>query len=37
MSTNCFSLSGTKFHILGPKFDKLSVTWYTDLTSGISK
>ena len=37
MSTNCFSLSGAKFHILGPKFDKLSVTWYTDLTSVISK
>ena len=25
MSANCYSLSGTKFHILGPKFDKLSV------------
>ena len=36
MSTNCFSLCGTKFHILGPKFDKRSVTWYTDLTPGIS-
>ena len=27
----------TKFHILGPKFDKLSVPWYTDLTLGIAK
>ena len=37
VSTNYFSLSGTKFHFLGPKFDKLSVPWYTDLALGIAK
>ena len=36
MSTNCFILSGTKVHVLGPKFDKLSVPWYTDFTLGIA-
>ena len=37
MSIICFSLNGTKFHIVGPKFDKLSVPWYTDLILGIEK
>ena len=37
MSTNCFSLFRTKLDILGPKFHKLSVPRYKDLTLGIAK
>ena len=37
MSTNCFSLLRTKFDILDPKFDKLSIPRYKDLTLGIAK
>ena len=37
MSTNCFSLFRPKLDILGPKFHKLSVPRYKDLTLGIAK
>ena len=37
MSTKCFSLLRTNFDILHPKFDKLSIPRYKDLTLGIAK
>ena len=30
-----FQLSGSMFHIFGPKNETLSLPWYTDLTSGL--
>ena len=36
-STSYFSLSGTKFHIIGTKFEKLSAPCYTDLMLGFAK
>ena len=32
-----FTLSGIKFHILGPKFDLLSEPWQTEFILGIAK
>ena len=34
---NSFNSNGTISHILGPKYEMLSLPWKTDLTFGIAK